>query len=130
MDFEVVLTGGARDSAELDTAAREFSFSVRVLAGKLGLRALTAFFARCSAMLTLDSGPRHMGNAAGIPVLFARNLSHSREEAGKYCATEIDLAPAVEYLSNDNAQRVVRGIPPSQTARTLVETLRRAGQPA
>jgi ADP-heptose:LPS heptosyltransferase len=129
LDFEIVLTGGPRDLPELDSVAREFSFPVRVLAGKLGLRALTAFFARCSAMLTLDSGPRHMGNAAGIPVLFARNLSHSREEAGKYCATEIDLAPQVEYLSNDNTQRVVGGIPASQTAGTLVETLRREGQP-
>lgn len=128
-EFEVVLTGGPGDSAELDSAARELSFPVRVLAGKLGLRALTAFFARCSAMLTLDSGPRHMGNAAGIPVLFARNLSHSREEAGKYCATEIDLAPSVEYLSKEYAQRVVGGIPATRTARTLVETLRREGPP-
>lgn len=124
-EFEVVLTGAPRDSAELSGVARELPFPVRVLAGKLGLCAITAFLARCSALLTLDSGPRHMGNAAGIPVLFARNLSHSREEAGKYCATEIDLAPAVEYLSNEEAQRFVAGLPILQTARTLVETLKR-----
>jgi ADP-heptose:LPS heptosyltransferase len=128
-EFEVVLTGGPDDSAALESAARVLSFPVRVLAGKLGLRAMIAFLARCSAMLTLDSGPRHMGNAAGIPVLFARNLSHSREEAGKYCATEIDLAPSVEYLSDEYSQRVVGGIPPSRTAQTLVETLRREGLP-
>lgn len=127
--FEVVLTGAPGDSAELDSAAKKFSFPVHVLAGKLGLRATIAFLRRCSAMLTLDSGPRHMGNAAGIPVLFARNLSHSREEAGKYCPSEIDLAPSVEYLSNEDAQLVAAGVPPSRTARILVETLRRAGPP-
>jgi ADP-heptose:LPS heptosyltransferase len=128
-EFEVVLTGGPGDSDELSRVARELSFPVRVLAGKLGLRAITAFLARCSALLTLDSGPRHMGNAAGIPVLFARNLSHSREEAGKYCATEIDLAPEVDYLSNEEAQRFVAGLPILQTARTLVETLKREVRP-
>ena len=129
IEFEVVLIGGPQDSAELEGVARELSFPVRVLAGKLGLRAMVAFLSRCSALLTLDSGPRHMGNAAGIPVLFARNLSHSREEAGKYCATEIDLAPPIEYLSNENTQRVVGGIPALQTARALIDTLKREAQP-
>ena len=129
-EFEVVLTGGPGDLAELESAARELSFPARVLAGTLGLRALIAFLAQCSAMLTLDSGPRHMGNAAGIPVLFARNLSHSREEAGKYCATEVDLAPPIEYLSNEDAQRFVAGIPVTETARALVETLKRVTPPA
>ena len=122
-EFEVVLTGTAEDSAKLASAAKELSFPVHVLAGKLGLRAYAAFLARCSALLTLDSGPRHLGNAAGIPVLFARNLSHSRAEAGKYCATEIDLAPSVEYLSDEEARRVVAGIPVERTAGTLVDTL-------
>jgi ADP-heptose:LPS heptosyltransferase len=121
--FEVVLFGAAENADELATAARQLSFPVHVLAGKLSLRAYGAFLAQCSALLTLDSGPRHLGNAAGIPVLFARNLTHSRIEAGKYCETEIDLAPAVEYLSNDEAQRVVVGIPTSDTARRLLETL-------
>jgi ADP-heptose:LPS heptosyltransferase len=122
-EFEVVLTGGPGDSAELAAAASELSFPVRVLAGNFGLRPYTAFLAQCSALLTLDSGPRHIGNAAGVPVLFARNLSHSRAEAGKYCATEIDLAPPAEFLSNEEARRTVAGIPISQTARTLLDTL-------
>jgi heptosyltransferase-2 len=121
--FEVVLTGGPGDSAEIASAARQLPFAVRVLPGNLGLRSYAAFLARCSALLTLDSGPRHIGNAAGIPVLFARNLSHSRAEAGKYCATEIDLAPPVEFLSDEDARRIVAGIPTLQTARTLVDTL-------
>jgi heptosyltransferase II len=122
-DFEVVLCGAAGDTAELETAARQLSFPVRVLAGRLGLPAYAAFLARCSALLTLDSGPRHLGNAARIPVLFARNLAHSRIEAGKYCDSEIDLAPAVEYLSDEEARRVVSRLPVEDTANALVNAL-------
>jgi ADP-heptose:LPS heptosyltransferase len=122
-NFEVVLCGAATDAAELESAARQLPFSVSVLAGRLGLRAYAAFLASCSALLTLDSGPRHLGNAARIPVLFARNLSHSRVEAGSYCDTEIDLAPAVEYLSDDEARRVVSGFPVEATANALIDAL-------
>jgi ADP-heptose:LPS heptosyltransferase len=122
-NFEVILTGAPSDSGELAAAARELSFPVNVLATKLSLRAFVALLSRCSALLTLDSGPRHMGNAAGIPVLFARNLSHSQIEAGKYCESETDLAPAVEYLSDDETKRVVAGIPPSRTGGALLHAL-------
>jgi heptosyltransferase-2 len=121
--FEVVFTGAPNDAADLEAAANALSFSAHVLQQQLGLRAFTAFLSRCSALLTLDSGPRHVGNAAGIPVLFARNLSHSRVEAGKYCETEIDLAPKLEYLSDENARKVVAAIPPARTAGALLEVL-------
>lgn len=127
MEFGVVLTGGASDASELADAAKQLTFPVHVLAGGLGLRGFASFLTRCSALLTLDSGPRHIGNAAGIPVLFARNLSHSMVEAGKYCDTEIDLAPPVEYLSDSETKKVVAGLSPAKTASRLVETLRPAG---
>lgn len=129
-DFEVVLCGAASDSGALSAAANELSFPVKVLAGALGLRAYTAFLSRCTALLTLDSGPRHIGNAARIPVLFSRNLSHSRVEAGAYCETEIDLAPAVEYLSDAQTRHTVAGIPVSATAGRLLQTLSHAGATA
>jgi ADP-heptose:LPS heptosyltransferase len=123
VDFDVVLTGAPSDANDLANAAKQLSFPVHVLAGGLNLRAFAAFLGRCSALLTLDSGPRHIGNAAGIPVLFARNLSHSMVEAGKYCETEIDLAPPVEYLSDAETRRVVAGLSPANTASRLVESL-------
>ena len=122
-EFDVVLTGAPSDANELANAATQLSFPVRVLAGKLGLRAFASFLGRCAALLTLDSGPRHIGNAAGVPVLFARNLSHSMIEAGKYCETEIDLAPPVEYLSDAETRRVVAGLSPAITASRLITTL-------
>jgi ADP-heptose:LPS heptosyltransferase len=122
-EFEVVLTGAASDAGELADAANQLSFPVHILAGGLGLRGYASFLTRCAAMLTLDSGPRHIGNAAGVPVLFARNLSHSMIEAGKYCETEIDIAPSVEYLSDAETKKVVDGLSPAKTASRLLETL-------
>jgi ADP-heptose:LPS heptosyltransferase len=123
VQFEVVLTGAASDANDVADAARQLSFPARILAGGLSLRGYASFLAHCSALLTLDSGPRHIGNAAGIPVLFARNLSHSMVEAGKYCDTEIDLAPLVEYLSDSETKKVVSGLSPAKTASRIVETL-------
>lgn len=123
-EFEIVFTGAAGDASELTDAAKQLSFPVHILAGGLNLRGFAAFLARCAALLTLDSGPRHIGNAAGVPVLFARNLSHSMIEAGQYCDTEIDLAPAVEYLSDSETRKVVAGLSPAKTASRLLETLK------
>jgi len=123
-EFEIVFTGGASDVTELAGAAKELSFPVHILAGGLGLRGYASFLARCAALLTLDSGPRHIGNAAGVPVLFARNLSHSMVEAGKYCETETDLAPSVEYLSDAETRKFVAGLSPAKTASCLLEALR------
>jgi heptosyltransferase II len=122
-EFDVVLCGAIEDSGQLSDIARELAYPVRVLAGGLGLRAFGAFLARCATLVTLDSGPRHLGNAVGIPVLFARNLSHSRVEAGKYCDTETDLAPPLEYLSDEETRRAVTAIPVADTAARIIETL-------
>ncbi|MEO7502876.1 MAG: glycosyltransferase family 9 protein [Gemmatimonadaceae bacterium] len=123
-EFEVVLCGAASDSEFLSAAARELSFPTRIIAGALGLRAFSTFLSRCAALLTLDSGPRHLGNAARIPVLFARNLWQSRVETGKYCESEIDLAPPhLEYLSDAQTRQAVAEIPVSATAERLIEAL-------
>ena len=122
-EFDVVLCGALEDSAALSDIARNLPFPTHVLAGSLGLRAFVAFLTRCRLLVTLDSGPRHLGNAAGIPVLFARNLSHSRVEAGKYCETETDLAPPLEYLNDEETRRVVGGISPASTAERIIAAL-------
>lgn len=125
--FAVVLCGGAGNVGVLTDTARSLEQPVRVIAGRLGLRALAAFLGRCAALLTLDTGPRHLANAAGIPVLFARNLSHSRVEAGAYCDSEIDVAPPLEYLSDAEIAAVAARTPPAAVAATLLGVLARAG---
>lgn len=123
LSFELIMAGAAEDSDDLMGAARELSFAVHVVTDPLPLLAYGALLEQCSALLTLDSGPRHLGNAAGIPVLFMRNLGQSFVETGKYCATEVDLAPPVEYLSNDNARKFIAGIPPARTAGALLDAM-------
>jgi ADP-heptose:LPS heptosyltransferase len=44
-------------------------------------------------VFTADSGPRHLANAAGTPVVFVRNLWFPSAEAGPYCDTEVDVVP-------------------------------------
>jgi heptosyltransferase II len=120
-EFEVVLCGTAADSQRLRLLGDHLPFDVRVLAGETSILEFAAFLQKCTLLLTLDSGPRHIGNAVGIPVLFARNLSHSMVEAGKYCETENDLAPPVEYLEDDEVDRVARAQPAGMLADKLVE---------
>ena len=107
----------------MNSIAEALPFDVRVLAGQTSVLELAAFLGQCSALLTLDSGPRHLGNAAGIPVFFARNLSHSMIEAGRYCETETDLAPPVEYLDDTEVERVARAQPVGMLAAKIVATL-------
>ena len=122
-DFDVVLCGTQSDATTLNAIAEALPFDVRVLAGQTSILELAAFLGQCAALLTLDSGPRHLGNAAGIPVFFARNLSHSMIEAGRYCATETDLAPPVEYLEDDEVKRVALAQPVGMLADKLVAAL-------
>ena len=128
MEFDVVLCGSATDAPALASLGKTLPFDVRVLAGDASLLEFAAFLQKCSALLTLDSGPRHVGNAVGVPVLFARNLSHSMVEAGRYCDTETDLAPPVEYLNDEEVARVATSQPVDLLADKLVSTLSASGQ--
>ena len=122
-DFDVVLCGSSTDAQALASIGESLPFDVRILAGQANLLEFAAFLQKCSALLALDSGPRHIGNGVGIPVLFARNLSHSMIEAGPYCDTEMDLAPPVEYLEDDEVARVAGSQPVDLLADKLVATV-------
>jgi ADP-heptose:LPS heptosyltransferase len=122
-DIDVVLCGGPQDASGLAALAESLPYKPTVLAGQCGLLAFASFLGRCAALLTLDSGPRHIGNAMGIPVFFARNLSHSQVEAGKYAMTETDLAPPLEYLSNAETERIARAQPIDLLAAKVLATL-------
>lgn len=94
----IVLTGSESDRATLETLAAGVGERAAVVAGTLNVRAFVAFLGRCDVFLGSDSGPRHMANAAGIPVFFIRNMAVPEIEAGRYCDTEVDLAPPGQYL--------------------------------
>ena len=128
--FRVVFFGSAGDRDILRHAADRFGTDSVVIAGDLTIPALAALLRKCTLLLTLDSGPRHLGNAAGIPVFFARNMSHSQAEAGAYCETETDIAPVGEYLSDSQIAEVARRVSPRDIASRLAAAMGAAGQPA
>ena len=120
---DVVLFGATSEERILRAAAAECRTPVKVMAGSLNLRALAAFIGRCSAALVMDSGPRHIANAARTPVVFGRNLIFSRVEAGRYCENEIDCGPADEYVPPREMERVIGKLDPARTAQLVIETL-------
>ena len=81
---------------------------------------MVALLGRCSAFLGSDSGPRHLANAAQIPVFFVRNMGGSAAESGWYCETEHDVAPAGEYLSSAEMERALAAVNRTVVARALI----------
>jgi ADP-heptose:LPS heptosyltransferase len=79
---QIVLCGAPQDKEILESLQSFLSFPVSINAGRLELRALIAFLSKCHIVLSTDSGPRHLANAAGVPVVYTRNLRSSKIETG------------------------------------------------
>ena len=121
----VLLSGSASDRPVLDTIAPELGDRACVSAGTLQLLAYGAMLRRCSAFVGADSGPRHLANAAGIPVFFVRNMGATEIGSGKYCPTEFDVAPPGEYLSPEAMRRALDTVDRDAVANALVSAARR-----
>lgn len=131
-DARILLIGSADDAATLQALAAELGERAVVSAGHLPIRAIVPLLARALAFLGNDSAPRHLANAAGIPVMFVRNMCGSAAETGRYCPTEVDVAPPGEYLSPTAMERALDRVDRAAVASALAErALRRAsGTPA
>lgn len=121
----VLLAGSDADRPVLDTIAGELGDRAITIAGTLPVRAFIALLERADALLGSDSGPRHMANAAGIPVFFVRNMAVPEIEAGRYCDTETDLAPPGQFLSPEANRAALETIDPAAAAAALIEGARR-----
>jgi ADP-heptose:LPS heptosyltransferase len=119
----VVLCGSAVDAPLLHEAAAACAVPCRVLAGQLGLRAFAAFLRRCDVLLSTDSGPRHMANAVGTPVVFVRSLNVSRVEIGAYCDTEVDACGDDEWLSPAHQDAALARLEPAYVAGLVARLL-------
>ena len=123
--IQVVLCGSAQDAPYLEHAAAlaRASLKCRVLAGRLSLLGFAAFLARCDALLATDSGPRHIANAVGTPVVFTRSLNVSRVEASAYCDGEVEVSPDGEYLPHAEQVRALHALRPADVALALGSVL-------
>lgn len=120
----ILLCGAPGDEGRLRDLQRSLSFSSEIIAGKICLRALVALLAKCRVVLSSDSGPRHLSNAAGTPVVFVRNLWFSKDEAASYCnETEYDLAPAVEFISSQEQSIWLNRTSAQQVSEALLKLL-------
>lgn len=124
-DSRVVLTGTQSERAALETVASQIGPRAVVTAGKLSLREFAAFLALCDAFIGADSGPRHLANAAAVPVFFVRNLAVPEVEAGKYCDSETDIAPPGQYLSRAAAIRRLHDVDYEAVASAVIAAARR-----
>ena len=123
--------GAKTDCEILNEVNRRFDLRAGVIAGTLGLQSLSVFLGRCTAVLTTDSGPRHLANAAGTPVFFFRNLWSSFVETGCYVDSETDLCPPdLQRLGAPRQRQILEGITPSEVASRVIEgILQKCGLP-
>ncbi len=87
-DIQTVLLGAAGDKTILAELKASFHLKAIIAAGGLRLLPLVCFLRKCALVFSTDSGPRHLANAAGVRVVYFRNISFSKVEAGRYCETE------------------------------------------
>lgn len=66
---QVVFTGSARDHATIADILLRMQLPAVNLAGKTSLKTLAALYQRCRLLISTDTGPMHLGCAAGIPVV-------------------------------------------------------------
>lgn len=119
----LLLCGAAADKPVLEELKNAHALDCPIMAGRLGLRPLVAFLRRCAAVFTTDSGPRHLANAAGVPVFFMRNLWSPRIETGAYLDTETDLAPDFEQVAPGDEPAAFAGITPESVAARVLKQM-------
>ncbi len=86
-DMGVVLTGGptALEHDYGEAIAHHCRNPVTNLIGRTDLKQLLAVLARASALVSPDSGPAHMGNAMGTPVI-GLYAGSNPDRTGPYCS--------------------------------------------
>lgn len=65
----IVFIGTAAESSAIDHLRSELPFATTNVAGKTNLAQLTALMNLATVGLTLDTGPLHIGRAAGLPMV-------------------------------------------------------------
>jgi len=64
-----LIVGGPGEQALGEAIARRMLSNAVVLSGRTSLRGLKAVLKRCCLLVTNDTGPMHMANALGVPVV-------------------------------------------------------------
>jgi ADP-heptose:LPS heptosyltransferase len=83
------MIGGPKDAAYTNEviAALHQPQRIRNLAGKTTLPQLVELFSKSKMLFSSDSGPAHLGNAAGLPVVVLFGAGNENETSPKYKAS-------------------------------------------
>lgn len=121
----VILTGGpAPGEREFSARVRERMNSDPIdLVGRTNLKQLLAVYRRCAALVAPDTGPAHMGTAAGIPVigLYATSnplrtgpynslqwtVNRYPENLERYCGQTVEQAPWGKRVRHEEAMAAI-----------------------
>jgi ADP-heptose:LPS heptosyltransferase len=124
-DVQVLLCGTAREKAALEALGLSLGRGTVVCAGHLEIRAVAALLSWCHGILTPDSGPRHIGNAVGTPVVYVPCIAEDAVENDRYCDNETDLLAA---LGLERSQAGLAGASSAKVAALLTERMKPATQ--
>jgi heptosyltransferase-2 len=119
-DALFILIGSPSEKAQLKIFHQELSDVTQLLNDDLSPLELACFLQQCALVITKDSGPRHLANSVGTPVVFFRSLAHREAEAGIYCENEVDLCPPAELIPSKKQINILRRIP----VRTVMNAVR------
>jgi ADP-heptose:LPS heptosyltransferase len=109
-DALVLLLGSPSEKTQLNIFQQKFCELTALVNDELKPLELACFLEQCDLVITKDSGPRHLANAAGTPVVFFRSLSHREAEAAAYCETEIDVCPNGELIISKKQENILKNI--------------------
>lgn len=125
-ELPTILLGAPGDEPVLMAEKARAKLRAKVAAGTLRVRALVCLLRRAGVVLSTDSGPRHLANAAGVPVVFFRNISFGTAEAGRYLDSECDLAPPeLEFVTPERQAAAFARVTPAQATAAVLSRLSR-----
>jgi heptosyltransferase-3 len=127
--IRIVLCGSVEDEANILDAASNLGDYVLISCGTMSVRTYAAFMQRCAVFVGMDSGPRHLANAARLPVFFVRNMAVRAAEAAAYCPTETDIAPSGEFLDNRQLVRNLNQVRAMDIAEQIIDAAHRVARP-
>ena len=124
-DFKVLLTGGVKEREIGEEIAAVMRHEPLTLIGRTSIREMMALLARCSLMITNDSGPMHVAAALRTPVVAVfgstDHLATSPwTQHAKVVRHDLDCAPCLKRVCPTGEFRCMKEI----TAEDVLEAAR------
>jgi heptosyltransferase-2 len=86
--IKLVFLGTAAQETMIENIRKALPFETYSLAGKTTLGSLFEILKTLRLLITVDTGARHLANAALLPQIVLRNGANSSHQFGKYVTTE------------------------------------------